>query len=518
MSGLRGVRRVYAVFFVGLFVFFLWSAGFGRLQGYDVELLLQLDPLTALAGVLTSHTLYQGLAFALVILIPTLFLGRFFCSWICPLGILNQAVSHLWHRRRAVEAWEENRYRPLYRLKYYLLVVMLVFAAFGSLQIGLLDPIALIYRSFSLSFLPAVDHVAGGWFYTNAPVFQGGVLIGGILLLILLANRFITRFWCRALCPLGALLGWCSQWSVLRIRRDVDACNQCKQCLKACQGAADPDGAVRVTECHLCMNCIEACGTQALHYGLARERSSIGRPLDINRRRVVESALAAVVAVPVTKSSLSVRTAPAPEVIRPPGSLPEPQFLARCIKCGLCMRICPTNVLQPALLESGFEGLWTPILMNGIGYCEHHCVLCGQVCPTAAIRPVTVAEKVGAPPFTQPIRLGTAFFDRGRCLPWSMDVPCIVCEETCPTSPKAIWYEMVMVKGRDGRQVALKRPFVQPDLCIGCGICENKCPVADLAAIRVTSVGETRSRDNRMLLHQQAVIQDPSRADSVVSG
>ncbi|MBF0417277.1 MAG: 4Fe-4S binding protein [Magnetococcales bacterium] len=504
MGGLRGVRRIYAGFFLVLFAFFLWSAEFERLKGYAVGLFLQIDPLTALSAFLTSQTLYKGLAFALVILIPTLFLGRFFCSWICPLGILNQMLSHLFNRRRAVESWEENRYRPLYRLKYYLLVTLVIFAGFGALQIGLLDPIALIYRSFSLSVLPALDQVTGGGLFALKSVFHGGVLISLILLAILLANRFITRFWCRALCPLGALLGMLSSWSILRIRRDVDRCNHCKQCLRACQGAADPDGPLRVTECHLCMNCIEACGTQALHYGLAGARSSIGKPLDLNRRRVVEIALASVVAVPMTQGSLSARSTPIPEVIRPPGSLPEAQFLARCIKCGLCMRVCPTNVLQPALLEAGFEGLWTPILMNSVGYCEHHCVLCGQVCPTAAIRPLSVAEKVGASPFSQPVRLGTAFFDRGRCLPWAMDVPCIVCEETCPTSPKAIWYESVSVIARDGRKVALKRPFVQPELCIGCGVCENKCPVTDLAAIRVSSVGETRSKENRMLLNQQS--------------
>ncbi|MBF0271063.1 MAG: 4Fe-4S binding protein [Magnetococcales bacterium] len=504
MGGLRGVRRIYAAFFLGLFGFLLWAGEFERLKGFEVGLFLQLDPLTALGGFLTSHTLYKGLALALLILIPTLFLGRFFCSWICPLGIVNQVLSHIFHRRRAVESWEENRYRPVYRVKYYLLVVLLVFAGLGSLQTGLLDPIALIYRSFTLSLLPAVDRAGGGGWFALPAVFHGGVLIGGVLLAILLANRLITRFWCRALCPLGALLGWCAQWSLWRIRRDVDRCNQCKQCLRACQGAADPDGALRHTECHLCMNCIEACGTQALHYGLAGSRSSIGRPLDLNRRRVVEVALAAVVAVPMTRSTLSPRSTPTPEVIRPPGSLPEAQFLARCIKCGLCMRVCPTNVLQPALLEAGFEGLWTPLLMNAVGYCEHHCVLCGQVCPTAAIRPLSVAEKVGAPPFTKPVRLGTAFFDRGRCLPWAMDVPCIVCEETCPTSPKAIWYETVAITSRDGRKVTLKRPFVQPELCIGCGICENKCPVTDLAAIRVSSVGESRSGDNRMLLNQQS--------------
>ena len=89
-------------------------------------------------------------------------------------------------------------------------------------------------------------------------------------------------------------------------------------------------------------------------------------------------------------------------MIRPPGSLTEDEFLGRCIKCAACMRVCPTNVLQPALLEGGIEGLWTPILKNQLGYCEQNCVLCGQVCPTGAIRSISVQEKIGSQPAFDP--------------------------------------------------------------------------------------------------------------------
>ncbi|MBF0369515.1 MAG: 4Fe-4S binding protein [Magnetococcales bacterium] len=499
---MRNIRRIYAFFFLGLFLFLLLIADFRHLKGYEAALFLELDPLTAIAAFLTSGTLYKGLALSLIILIPTLFFGRFFCSWICPLGILNQWLSHFFNKRRAVDEYKINRYRPIQRLKYYLLAALLILALFGSLQVGLLDPIPLLYRSFTTAALPAMDG-AGLGIYLNHPVFHGGVLIAVLFLGILIANRLLTRFWCRVLCPLGALLGACSGRAPLRIRRDVDKCTDCQKCLQFCQGGCDPDGELRVSECHVCMNCLEQCPEGALHYGLPTPRSSIHTPLDFNRRRLVESGVAAGVLFPMLRSSASAHTTPAPEVIRPPGSLEEGDFLARCIKCSACMRVCPTNVLQPALLESGFEGLWTPILQNRIGYCEHHCVLCSEVCPTAAIRPLTVQEKVGEGDFKTPIKLGTAFFDRGRCLPWAMQVPCIVCEEVCPTSPKAIWYEKVTVPDRNGKLIQLKQPYVEPARCIGCGICENKCPVTDKAAIRVTSVGETRSKRNRMILDQR---------------
>jgi ferredoxin len=141
--------------------------------------------------------------------------------------------------------------------------------------------------------------------------------------------------------------------------------------------------------------------------------------------------------------------------IRPPGALAEQEFLKRCIKCGQCMRVCPTNVIQPGGFQGGLESLWTPVLNNRIGSsaCQLNCVACGQVCPTSAIRPITLAEKHGTGDFAAigPIKLGTAFVDRNRCLPWAMDKPCIVCEENCPVSPKAIYTQECFNTIRDGR-------------------------------------------------------------------
>uniref|UniRef100_UPI00102C712F 4Fe-4S binding protein n=1 Tax=Candidatus Magnetaquicoccus inordinatus TaxID=2496818 RepID=UPI00102C712F len=408
---------------------------------------------------------------------------------------------------RPAEDLQHNRYQPVFRIKYYLLSGLLVMALFGVLQIGLLDPIALLTRSFVTGVWPAL-HWQGAEFYLSQPYFLGGAAIAILLLAILLANRFMTRFWCRVLCPLGALLGLLSWRPLLRIRRDVQRCTDCHKCVRYCQGACDPNGALRVSECHLCMNCLEQCPEGALHFGLPQPHSSVGKTLDLSRRRLVESALVAAAFVPLLRSSYSVAGTAHPAMIRPPGSLPEEQFLARCIKCAACMRVCPTNVLQPALLEGGLEALWTPILLNRLGYCEHHCVLCGHVCPTGAILPLTLPEKIGAHSpeagrNNEPIKLGTAFFDHGRCLPWSMHLPCIVCEEVCPTTPKAIWYKKVEIVDRQGAKIVLKQPYVEPALCIGCGICENKCPVADQAAIRVTSVGESRSSSNKMILSNQ---------------
>jgi formate hydrogenlyase subunit 6/NADH:ubiquinone oxidoreductase subunit I len=251
----------------------------------------------------------------------------------------------------------------------------------------------------------------------------------------------------------------------------------------------------------LLLGCLEQCPSRAITYGPADAASipPICGP-DLTRRRLAGAVLAGMAAPMVFRAQPASVDTPRPQLIRPPGSLPEPEFLARCIKCDECMHICPTNVLQPSMTETGIEGFWTPVLNNTIGFCEVNCVLCGEACPTGAIGRITLDQKQGRGEFAgHPIVLGTAFFDQGRCLPWAMNRPCVVCQEVCPTSPKAIKTDEVTVV-EEGREIHLKRPRIDPDLCIGCGICEHECPVVDRRAVYVTSVGESRSKRNVMVL------------------
>jgi len=221
--------------------------------------------------------------------------------------------------------------------------------------------------------------------------------------------------------------------------------------------------------------------------------------VDITRRKLVGSIAAGVVAVPLLRTGDRHEVNRSPLVIRPPGSQPADVFRGRCIRCGQCMRVCPNNALHPALLEAGLEGLWTPMLIAKIGYCEPTCTLCGQVCPTGAIGELTITQKVGDES-TPPIRIGTAFFDRGRCLPWAMGTECIVCEEWCPTSPKSIFLLSAEVVDAKGQAKTVRQPHIDPQLCTGCGACEFACPVKGRPAVYVTSAGESRSRASQFLL------------------
>ena len=104
--------------------------------------------------------------------------------------------------------------------------------------------------------------------------------------------------------------------------------------------------------------------------------------MDLSRRHVIGSALAAAITVPLFRISPIFKAAGAdPKLIRPPGSLEERDFLKRCVKCGECMKVCITNGLQPTFLEAGLEGIWSPLLVPRIGYCEYRCTLCGPGLP-----------------------------------------------------------------------------------------------------------------------------------------
>lgn len=547
---LMWARRVSQVGFFALFMYFLVQTGFrGSFSASSdapvrlplpVEGFLLADPFVAAMTLLSTHTVYRGLLWSAGLLALTLVFGRVFCGWICPFGTLHHFFGWILPSRRGrggarVEANKTHGYQ---RVKYYLLYGFLVAGVFGSAIGGLFDPICVAVRSIGLGVIPAIQYVAGrglgGLQALPARPIQGAAdstqsflaqtvwqshqfyfhqtwFIVFLLVAILFANRFIPRFWCRVLCPLGAFLGVFARFSLFGMEKDHSKCTDCNLCLVNCQGADSPQGGVkwRQDECHMCLNCETACPEDVIKFRfLPNRRSAITKP-DTDRRTAFAAVGVGAAFLPATRIADALDVNYASKVIRPPGAVAERPFLERCIRCAECMKVCPNNALHPAFLEAGIEGIWTPILIARIGYCEPSCVLCGQVCPTGAIQKITEKEKLGLG--VPPIKIGTAFYDHGRCLPWSMQTPCIVCEEFCPTSPKAIWVEEVETEVRDSKpgengeppgmkKVHLQRPHVDPSLCIGCGACEKVCPVVDQPAVYVTSVGETRSKSNVILL------------------
>jgi len=354
-----------------------------------------------------------------------------------------------------------NAYRPAQSTKYYLLAGFLAAAALsaggafvGSLQTGLLDPISFLHRSINLAVLPSAD-AAFERLFPGGRFAAGAALIGGLFVAFVLLNLWIPRFYCRFICPLGALLGVIARPSLWGIGKTGAKCNECALCDVDCEGACNPMGPIRVSECLMCMNCLDNC-PNAAPLAYTRRPSPGGEVAGqgVSRRGFVVAALSGLAAVPLSRVGGATARAWRPALIRPPGSVAEEEFLARCVKCCECVRVCPTNVLQPAMMEHGWEALWTPVLNNRIGTsgCQLNCVACGYACPTGAIRPLTLDRKQGQGDFERagPVRIGLASVDRGRCLPWAMDRPCIVCQENCPVTPKAIYVSEIEQTVRDG--------------------------------------------------------------------
>ena len=460
-------RRISQIFFLLLFVWLcaVSTSGTAWYQkgGWPVNWVLQLDPLVAVGVALAAGALTLGLLWALATITLTVLFGRAFCGWLCPFGTLHQYMGWVGRRGKPIQArLLVNRYRPWQSAKYYILIVVLAAAgvsaftgwqgSMGSLLTGLLDPIPLMARSVNLVALPILDHDAHT-LWTTDRLTDGVWVIGTIFIAALLLNLWIPRFYCRFVCPTGALLGVLSRVSILRVGRRPDPCTLCGLCEANCEGACSPATQIRSSECVMCLNCLDDCHHDAIGYSPIRSPGEIAGP-DISRRGVLMSLASGLAAAPLLRLGGTITTNWPAALVRPPGSLAESRFLKRCIKCGQCMRVCPTNVIQPAGMELGFENLWTPVLNNRIGTsgCQLNCVACGGICPTGAIRPITLAEKLGAGEFAErgPIRMGTAFVDRGRCLAWAMDRPCIVCQEVCPVSPKAIGADEAVQTVRNG--------------------------------------------------------------------
>jgi MauM/NapG family ferredoxin protein len=511
---LQILRILSQIGFFGLFLYLLFDTRFtGKDYIGPVETYFHFDPLLALATSLAARAVFASFALATITIVITFVAGRFVCGWACPLGAAQQFFSFLFKKTKLLKPKKTENPSGL-AWKYYILIFVLVGSLFTLDLVGILDPLSFLYRSFVTGIIPwfartssslisalyviklsSVGDAAAQFFSALSlnQTFRQGFLLGFLFLGVALLNISKERFWCRYICPAGALLGLISRWNIGKVKVDEHKCIKCNLCTLHCQTQANPypNEGWRSSECVYCYTCAAICPTSAVKFPLKARPEAI-ESVDLSRRKLIFTSLLSLVALPFFRLTPARKRAPA-KLIRPPGALPEPQFLAKCVKCGECMKTCPTNGLQPALEEAGPEGIWTPVLVPKVGYCEYYCSLCTQVCPTGAIKELTIEEKIQ-------VKIGTAWVNKNRCLPYALGKPCIVCEEHCPTSPKAIKLVKTQVLLPDGSVQTPLAPVIDLDLCIGCGICENKCPVVDDPAIYCTSVGESRSEKNRVLL------------------
>ena len=162
-----------------------------------------------------------------------------------------------------------------------------------------------------------------------------------------------------------------------------------------------------------------------------------------------------------------------PRPLRPPGVCDEKQLGGRCIRCGNCIRACPTGILHPDLGDHGLTGLMTPVVRFQQGdpksYCREDCRRCTEVCPSGAIARLSLPEKRHA-------RMGLAVVDMETCI--VNQAECELCVKACPYQAiKTGWNE----------QTYLVMIDIDADLCPGCGACQVVCPTKVKPAIVVVA-------------------------------
>ncbi len=504
------IRFTIQTIFLVLFLYLLWQATFPleQLKSFT-DLFLRLDPLVvSLMPILTKSWL-PSLFIGIGILCLAIIFGRLFCGYICPMGTSLDLANKLVTNKNKTEVQFNVYFIKSKHFKYIFLALLTTAAFFGVNQIFWGSPIALITRFYSLLIHPLLLLISNKslaflrpiaesqelklFEYTQIDlrVFHSVYFVGIFFLLLFLLERFRPRFWCRYICPAGAILGvlsWRPIW-----RRRVHKCVQCQSCVKSCPtGAILEDGKTALhAECITCQTCVKVCPVQGVSFSFTNINQdnnllSIKSKILPSRRTflyaaVTGGALAGLAHLNASSfvPSLAKATLNQLGCIRPPGALPETDFLARCLRCGLCMKACPTNGLQPAGLITGFEGVFSPLLISRLGPCEPECNICGQVCPTQAILDLPLADKRQA-------KIGTAVVYPQLCLAWAEKRSCVVCQEVCA-------YGAVELKSHATSSVPV--PTINQNKCYGCGFCEHHCPVR-IPAIAVQPLNVLRLKQN----------------------
>ncbi|MGE0082829.1 MAG: 4Fe-4S binding protein [Desulfococcaceae bacterium] len=491
-------QRILQTLGFGLFAILLWLAAFPLTAPLPVDMFLRMDPLVFAGTCLSSRTFVTSLWTALLILALTPIIGRFFCSTLCPMGTTIDMADRLL-LRKAPAGLHSIRHR---KIKYLFLTLILASAFMGVSFVFLGSPLSLITRFYGMIIYPilclladmglrsvrpianSLDMTALAYAQTGSPRFALQWVTVFIFAGIFACAFVSPRFWCRNLCPAGAIFALFSFRPLIR-RQVSEDCIDCGKCRKKCPMDAIAENPLITMhkECIVCQECVRICPVQAVSFSFSasiHDNPDLPRqiPSDFSqdRRKLIGAALSGAGMAAVSMTGLNWRSSDIvpgemlnPALIRPPGSLPEKDFLSRCIRCGECMKACPTNTLQPAGLISGFHGFFSPVITPRRGPCEAQCNICGQVCPTGAITSLPLEEKIWA-------KVGTAQILRHKCLAWEFDRKCLVCDEVCP-------YNAIDLKTLPDQKVPV--PFVNESRCAGCGFCEFHCPVQAKAAIVV---------------------------------
>ncbi|MBN2863347.1 MAG: 4Fe-4S binding protein [Bacteroidales bacterium] len=413
----------------------------------------------------------------IAVLILTFLTGRTYCSFLCPLGIGQDIFTRIGGQIR--KKFKRFGYKkPFTIIRYSLLAITLIVTiVWGVYMLTLLDPYSIFGRFMTYFVKPVViliNNFIGGILYKFDIFTLDHMTIEGYRLLvysvpaaffILIGILSLTkgRLYCNMICPVGTLLGLLSKISLFRIKIEESTCTRCGRCSIGCKSSCIDflNYHVDVTRCVDCFNCIKICPEKAISYGVVSFKKKAHKT-DLNKRKFVAGSLALLLGshrlmkgqdknVPVPQRESTVKenkTCP----VCPPGGISIADFQEDCIACSLCITVCPTGVLKPALMEYGITGIMQPVMNYHKGFCIYNCNKCTEVCPTNALHPLALEAKK----LTQ---IGQVHFIIDNCIVKNDKTACGACAESCPT--KAVY--MIPYEGN------LRIPETNPEICIGCG-------------------------------------------------
>ena len=421
-----------------------------------------------------------NLAVVIVLIVLTLIFGRAYCSVICPLGIMQDGISHISSMRKGKKA--RFRWSPEVKwLRYSVLALFIIALVAGLTSVSaLLAPYSAFGRIATSLVRPALPTA----------------IIAGVTLLVVGILAWIGgRTYCNTLCPVGTVLSFFSRFSLLRPVIDADKCRDCHACEHKCKASCIniDNHKIDYSRCVDCFNCLDSCKFGALKYRTAWNRKACGASGtaqdNAGRRAFISSSVIAATAIALKAQEkkvdggyAAVTAKKAPErtnPIVPFGAVSLKHFHQHCTGCQLCVSQCPNDVLSPS---TSLERLMQPEMSYENGWCRPECTKCSEVCPAGAILEITPEEKTA-------IHVGTASVDLDLCVVNRDNVNCGNCARHCPAGA----IKMVMKNPDD--ENSLRIPTVLEDRCIGCGACEFLCPSRPYSAIHVN--GRIDHVDNR---------------------